>query len=79
MLELLQVDAKSVIELGHGAGEHDRPPAQVLLDDGQTALVCEPFDGLEIGRIRPELLVVLLMRQVPLGLVSGGHFPDPFL
>ena len=26
----------------------------------------------------PCALIVLLMRQVPLGLVSGGHFPDPF-
>jgi hypothetical protein len=35
----------------------------------------QPLPGARVGS---ELLVVVLMRQVPLGLVSGGHFPDPF-
>ena len=77
MFEFLQIHAKSVVELGHGAGEHDVPPARVLVDDGQTVLVGELLDGLDVGRVRPELLVVLVMGQVPLGLVPGGDFPDP--
>src|SRR4029077_11149251 len=79
MLELLQVHAKSVIELGHRPGEHDRPPARVLLHCGKTVLVRELPDGLDIGRGRPELLGVLLMGQVTLGLVAGGYFPDLLL
>jgi len=79
MLELLQVHAKSVIELGHRPGEHDRPPARVLLHRGKTVLVRELLDGLDIGRGRPELLGVLLMGQVTLGLVAGGYFPDLLL
>src|SRR5713226_9741029 len=79
MLELLQVHAKSVIELGHRPGEHDRPPARVLLHRGKTVLVRELLDGLDVGRGRPELLGVLLMGQVTLGLVAGGNFPDLLL
>ncbi len=79
MLELLQVHAKSVIELGDCAGEHDRPSALVLLDDGQTVLVCELFDSLDVGRVRPELTVVFLMGQVTLGIVAGGYLSDPLL
>jgi hypothetical protein len=79
MLELLELHTKGIIELSHGAGEHDVPPAWVLVDNGKTVLVCELLDGLDIGRVRPELLVVLLMAHVTLGLVAGGDFPDPFL
>ena len=79
MLELLQIHAKSIIELGDCAGEHDRTPACVLLDDGKTVLVRELLYGLDVGRVRPELVVVFLMGQVTLGLVAGGDFPDPFL
>jgi aquaporin Z len=75
MLELLQVHAKSGIELGHRPGEHDRPPARVLLHRGKTVLVPELLDCLDIGRGRPELLGVLPMGQVTLGLVAGGRFP----
>jgi hypothetical protein len=79
VLDLLELHTKGVIELSHGAGQHDVPPARVLVDNGKTVLVRELLDGLDIGRIRPELLVVLLMGQVTLGLVAGGDFPDPFL
>ena len=79
MFEFLKVHAESVIELGHGAGEHDRPPALVLRDDGETVLTGELLDGFDIGGLRPELLVILLVGQVTLGLVAGGYFPDPFL
>ena len=58
MLELLQVDAKGVIELRHGAGEHDRVAGRVLVDDGETVLVGELFDSLNVRRVGPELLVV---------------------
>jgi hypothetical protein len=79
MVELLQVDPESVVELGNGAGEHNRPPARVLLDDREAVLVRELPDRLEIGRIRPELLVVLLMGQVTLGFVTAGYFPHSLL
>ena len=79
MLILLQLHAKGVIELGHGAGEHDVSPSRVLVDNGKTVLVGELFDDLDIGRVGPELLVILLMGQVTLGLIAGGDFPDPFL
>jgi hypothetical protein len=79
MFEFLQIDAKSVIELGHSAGQHDCPPARVLREDSKTVLVRELLDGLDIGRVSPELLVILVVGQVTLGLVAGGDFPDPFL
>ena len=79
MLELLEHHTESVIELSHAAGEHHVPPARVLVDNGKAVLVRELLDGLDIGRGRPELLVVLVMGQVTLGLVTGGDFPDPFL
>jgi len=72
MLELLQIHAKSGIKLHNCAGEHDQPPALVLLDDGKTALFCEVFYGLDVGRIRPEFFIVFLMGEVMLGLVAGG-------
>ena len=74
MLELLQVDAESVIELGDGAGEHDRTPARMLFDDGKPVLARKLLDGLDVGRVCAELLVILLMGQVALGLVTSGDF-----
>ncbi len=79
MLELLQLHAKGVIELGHGAGEHDVSPPCVLLDDGETVLVGELFDCLDVRRVGAELLVILLVGQVALGFVAGSYFADPFL
>ena len=79
MLELLQVDAESVIKLGDGAGEHDRTPARMLFDDGKPVLARKLLDGLDVGRVCAELLVILLMGQVALGLVTSGDFPDPLL
>jgi hypothetical protein len=79
MFELLEVHAKSVVELGHGAGKDDRPPPMVLLDDGKTVLVGELLDSLDIGRGRPELPVILFVSEVALGLVAGSDFPHPFL
>ena len=79
MFELLQVHAKSVIELGDGAGEHNMPPARVLVDDGKTVLVCELLDGLDVGQVRAELFIEFLMGQVTLALVAGDYFSDSFL
>jgi hypothetical protein len=79
MFELLELHAKGVIELSHGAGEHDVSPPRVLVDDGETVLVGELFDSLDVRRVGPELLVILLVGQVALGFVSGGYFADPFL
>jgi hypothetical protein len=79
MFELLELDAKRVIELRHGSGEDDRPPAVMLFDDGKTVLVCKLLDGLDVGWIRTELLGILVMGQVPLRLIAGGDFPNPFL
>jgi hypothetical protein len=79
MFELLQLHAKGVIELSHGAGEHDVSPACVLGDDGETVLVGELFDSLDVRRVGPELLVIFVVGQVALGFVAGGYFADPFL
>jgi hypothetical protein len=79
MLELLQLHAKGVIELSHGAREQDVSPPRVLVDDGETVLIGELFDCLNIRRVGSELLVVLLVGQVALGFVAGGDFADPFL
>ena len=76
---MLQVDAKGIVELCHGPGEHDRPPALVLLDDGKAVLACELPDRLEIIRVRPELLGVFVMGQVALGFVAGGYLAHPLL
>src|SRR5271168_4123283 len=57
VFEFLQIYAKSVIELGHGAGEHDVPPARMLVDDGEAVLISELLDSLDVGRGRPELLI----------------------
>jgi hypothetical protein len=70
----LKIHTKRVIEPSNRAGEHDRPPALILLDDSKTVLVRKFFDGLNIGRLRPELLGIFLMRQVTLGLVSIAIF-----
>jgi len=79
MFELLELHAKGVIELSHGAGEHDVPPPRVLVDDGETVVIGELFDSLDVRRVGAELLVILIMGQVPLGFVAGGDFADPFL
>jgi len=79
MLELLQIHAKGIVELSHGAGKYDCPPALVLLDDGETVLAGKLPYGLHIGRIRPELPRILLVSQVALGVVPGGYFSDPLL
>jgi hypothetical protein len=79
MFELLELHAKGVIELSHGAGEHNVSPPRVLVDDGETVLVGELFDSLDVRRVGPELLVVFVVGQVVLGFVSGGYFADPFL
>jgi len=44
----------------------------------KNPLIGSERQPLPSARVGSELLVVVLMRQVPLGLVSGGHFPDPF-
>ena len=54
-------------------------PPRVLVDDGQTVLVRELFDSLNVGRVGSELLVVLLVGQVALGFVAAGDFSDHFL
>src|SRR5580704_13150266 len=79
MFELLELHAKGVIELSNSAGEHDVSPPRVLVDDGETVLVGELFDSLDVRRVGPELLVILLVGQVALGFVAGGYFADPFL
>jgi len=78
MLELLQLHAKGIIELSHGAGEHDVSPRRVLVDDGETVPIGELFDCLNVRRVGSELLVVLLVGQVALGFVAGGRFCGPF-
>ena len=52
MLELLQLHAKGVIELSHGAREHDVSPPRVLVDNGETVLIGELFDSLDVRRVR---------------------------
>jgi hypothetical protein len=74
MLEFLELHAKGVIELSHGAGEHDVSPPRVLVDDGETVLVGELFDSLDVRRVGAELLVILIVGQVALGFVAGGYF-----
>jgi hypothetical protein len=79
IFELLQVDAKSNVELCHGAGEHDRATALVVFNYSEPVLVRELPDRLEIGRVRPELSRVLIVGQVTLGSVAGSDFPDHLL
>jgi hypothetical protein len=79
MFELLQLYAKGVIELGHGARDHDVSSARVLVYDGETVLVGELFDSLDVRRVGPELLIILFVGQVALGFIAGGYFADPFL
>lgn len=79
MLELLKLDAKSVIELRDGPGEHDGPSAGVLRYDGEPVLAGKFLDGLDVGRVGPELLVILLVGQVALRFVASGDLAHLFL
>src|SRR6516162_1507854 len=79
ILIFLKIDTKRVIELRDGAGEHDRTPALVLLDNSKTVLMREFPNGLNVGRRSPELLGVFVMGQVALRFVASCDFPYPFL
>ena len=79
MFEFLELHAKGVIELSHSAGEHDMSPSCVLVDDGETVLIGELFYSLNVRRVGPELLVILLVGQVALGFVAGCYFAHLFL
>ena len=79
MLELLEFHSERIVELRHRAGQHDRLPARVHVNDRKAVLAGKSFEGFDVGRIGAELSVVFLMSQMTFGLIAGSYLAHSLL
>lgn len=61
MFVLLQAHAEGRVELRDRAGEHDRAPRLVTLDDRQSVLLRERMDRRQVRAVRAEMLRELVV------------------